>query len=133
MSRPANPDLSSICRIGMAVFRNGALHDPTGSHFINPQDEFDPINISIHGIDEDTVKDAPTWAAAFPTVGSILRDNIVVSHTAFDRVAVGRACERHRDLKRCSCRSLDSARVVRRAWPMFSQSGYGLSNVAAHF
>lgn len=28
---------------------------------------------------------------------------------------------------------LDSARVVRRAWPEFSKSGYGLSNVAAHF
>jgi len=28
---------------------------------------------------------------------------------------------------------LDSARVVRIAWPEFSRSGYGLSNMAAHF
>jgi DNA polymerase-3 subunit epsilon len=33
----------------------------------------------------------------------------------------------------CNCTWLDSARVVRRAWPAFSRSGYGLSNVATHF
>ena len=127
----ANPDLSSICQIGVAIFQNGALHN-TWQSLINPQDEFNPINISIHGIDEKAVEDAPTWAAVFPVVSSLLRDNIVVSHTPFDRVAVTRDCERY-ELEWCSCRWLDSARVVRRAWPIFSQSGYGLSNVAAYF
>lgn len=127
----ANADLSSICQIGIATFRNGALHEKWES-LVNPQDEFDPINVSIHGIDEDMVKDAPTWASTFPVVSSLLRESIVVSHTPFDRVALSRACERH-GLMTCSCRWLDSARVVRRAWPMFAQSGYGLSNVAAHF
>jgi len=127
----ANADLSSICQIGVAAFRNGALEHKWQS-LINPQDEFEPINVSIHGITEEAVKGAPTWAAAFLVVSSLLRDNIVVSHTPFDRVAVTRACERY-ELEWCSCRWLDSARVVRRAWPIFSQSGYGLSNVAAHF
>lgn len=126
----ANADLSSICQIGVAIFQNGALNSKWHS-LINPQDEFDPTNVSIHGIDENAVKGAPTWAAAFPVVSSLLRDNIVVSHTPFDRVAVTRACERH-ELEWCTCRWLDSARVVRRAWPIFSQSGYALSNVAAH-
>jgi DNA polymerase-3 subunit epsilon len=127
----ANANLSSICQIGIAIFRNGALTDKWES-LINPQDEFDSMNVSIHKIDGNAVKVAPTWADAFPVVGSLLRDRIVVSHTPFDRIAVTRACERYK-LERCSCRWLDSARVVRRAWPMFSQSGYGLSNVAAHF
>jgi len=127
----ANADLSSICQIGIAAFRNGALEHKWQS-LINPQDEFEPINVSIHGITEEAVKGAPTWAAAFPVVSSLLRDNIVVSHTPFDRVAVTRACERY-ELEWCSCRWLDSARVVRRAWQIFSQSGYSLSNVAAHF
>ena len=127
----ANAELSSICQIGIVAFRNGAINNKWQS-LINPQDEFHPINISIHGIDEASVKDAPTWAASFPVISSLLRDNIVVSHTPFDRVAVTRACERY-ELEWCACRWLDSARVVRRAWPIFSQSGYGLSNVAAHF
>lgn len=127
----ANPELSSICQIGIATFQNGAFNSEWQS-LINPEDEFYPINISIHGIDKASVKDAPTWADAFPVISSLLQGNIVVSHTPYDRVAVTRACERYK-LEWCSCRWLDSARVVRRAWPIFSQSGYGLSNVAAHF
>lgn len=127
----ANPDLSSICQIGVASFLNGAINNKWQS-LINPQDEFHAINISIHGIDKEAVKNAPSWADAFPVISSLLRDSIVVSHTPFDRIAVTRACERYK-LERCPCRWLDSARVVRRAWPIFSQSGYGLSNVAAHF
>ena len=127
----ANADLSSICQIGIASFRNGALEHKWQS-LINPQDRFEPMNVSIHGISEQAVTGAPTWADAFPVVSSLLRDNIVVSHTPFDRVAVTRACERY-ELEWCSCRWLDSARVVRRAWPIFSHSGYGLANVAAHF
>ncbi len=127
----ANADLSSICQIGIAAFRDGGLQDKWES-LINPQDDFDPINVSIHGIDEEMVKDAPTWTAAFPAINSLLRDKIVVSHTPFDRIALTRACERD-GVMACSCRWLDSARVVRRAWPVFAQSGYGLSNVAAHF
>ncbi len=127
----ANADLSSICQVGIATFRDGALHS-TWESLVNPKDHFDPINVSIHGIDESMVRHAPTWAAVFSVVDSLLRDNIAVSHTAFDRVAVTRACERAL-FSVCSCRWLDSARVVRRAWPMFAHSGYGLLHVAEHF
>jgi DNA polymerase III subunit epsilon len=127
----ANADLSSICQVGIACFRNGGLAD-TWVSLVNPEDEFDFINVSIHGIDEYQVKDAPTWAGVFPNVTSRLQNRIVVSHTPFDRVAVARACDRT-NVALCDCTWLDSARVVRRAWPEFSRSGYGLSNLAAHF
>lgn len=127
----ANSKLSSICQIGIAEFRNGSLANRWQS-LVNPEDIFDCINISIHGIDEETVRDAPTWAEVFPIVRALLHDKVVVCHTAFDRVAVTRACERY-ELEWCSCRWLDSAKVVRRAWAGFAHSGYGLSNVAAHF
>jgi DNA polymerase-3 subunit epsilon len=127
----ANSKLSSICQIGVAEFQNGALANKWQS-LVNPEDQFDGINVSIHGIDEEAVQDAPTWADLFPLVSALLHDKLVVCHTAFDRVAVTRACERY-ELHWCSCRWLDSARVVRRAWTEFAQSGYGLSNVAAHF
>ncbi len=127
----ANADLSSVCQVGIACFQEGGLVD-TWVSLVNPEDEFDPINVSIHGIDEHQVKDAPTWTGAFPSVTSRLQNRIVVSHTPFDRVAVARACNRT-NMPLCDCTWLDSARVVRRAWPEFSKSGYGLSNVAAHF
>ena len=127
----ANADLSSICQVGLASFRNGKLHDQWKS-LVNPEDEFDGINVSIHGIDEAKVRLAPIWGAVYPSVCSRLQGNIVVSHTAFDRVALLRACEKNR-LANYECKWLDSARVVRRAWPRFSRSGYGLANVATEF
>ncbi|MGA3165099.1 MAG: exonuclease domain-containing protein [Terriglobia bacterium] len=127
----ANADLSSICQAGIASFRDGRLAD-TWISLVNPEDEFDAINVAIHGIDEHRVKDAPKWRDVLPHVASRLQDRIVVCHTPFDRLALARACDRS-GLTRCECTWLDSARVVRRAWPEFSKSGYGLSNVAAHF
>jgi DNA polymerase-3 subunit epsilon len=127
----ANADLSSICQVGIASFCNGALADAWAS-LVNPEDYFSSFNVSIHGIDEYLVRDAPTWAEVFPLVASRLEEMIVVSHTPFDRVALERACNRS-SLAECECTWLDSARVVRIAWPEFSRSGYGLSNLAAHF
>ena len=126
----ANANLSSICQIGIASFRDGDLVDSWVS-LVNPEDYFSPFNISIHGIDAYQVQDAPTWEGVLPQVTSRLQDRIVVSHTPFDRMALARACERY-ELTGCECAWLDSARVVRIAWPRFSRSGYRLSNVAAH-
>ena len=127
----ANHDLSSICQVGIASFRDGELHNSWES-LVNPEDEFDPICVSIHGINAEKVRSSPTWAVVYSEVSPLLQGNIVASHTAFDRVALVRACEKNK-LAHCECRWLDSAMVVRRAWPIFSRSGYGLTNVAAEF
>jgi DNA polymerase-3 subunit epsilon len=65
-------------------------------------------------------------------VRSLIRDRVVVSHTAFDRVAFSRVCSKY-GLEPGEVTWLDSASVVRRAWPQFARSGYGLSSVAEHF
>lgn len=127
----ANADLASICQVGIACFRDRALVDSWKS-LVNPEDEFSPINISIHGITQVHVKDAPTWQEVLHPINDRLLGNIAVCHTPFDRVAVTKACERY-GLNAFECSWLDSARVVRRAWHQFARSGYGLANVAAHF
>jgi len=126
----ANADLASICQVGIASFRDGALAEQWVS-LVNPEDEFDAINISIHGIDEERVRDAPVWKEVQANVVSRMQSRIVVCHTPFDRLAVNRACDRY-GMNLCACTWLDSARVVRRAWQQFAKSGYGLSNIAAH-
>jgi DNA polymerase-3 subunit epsilon len=127
----ANPRLSSICQIGVASFRGGVLEHSWES-FVNPEDYFDPMNVSIHGIDEKRVESAPTWPAVYPRADRLLAGSVVVSHTPFDHSAVCRACEKYA-LPLNEYQWLDSARVARRAWPMFSRSGYGLSSAAEHF
>lgn len=124
----ANADYSSICQLGLVAFSNRRVED-SWETLINPRDYFDGFNVAIHGIDETTVRGAPE----FPDIHSIIQQrmhhSVIVSHTPFDRVAVTRACEKH-GLEPPDCRWLDSARVVRHAWPQYSLSGYGLANVA---
>ncbi len=127
----ANTDPASICQVGIASFRGGFLAGGWES-LVNPHDFFSPFNVSVHGIVEATVEDAPTWTKVFPQIESRLSNAIVVSHTSFDRVAVARACSFSR-LETCACTWLDSARVARRAWPQFARSGYNLPNLALHF
>lgn len=127
----ANPSLSSICQVGTASFVDGRLYASWKS-LVNPRDYFHPINVSIHGIDEEDVRFSPSWSQVYPMVLAMLESTVVVCHTPFDRVSITRACEGN-GLPCQEFRWLDSARVVRRAWPMFSRRGYGLANVAAHF
>ena len=124
----ANPNLASVCQVGIVVFQNGKVKNSWQS-LVNPQDYFDELNVSIHGIDERAVKHAPTFPKIFQTVKQYLMGSVIASHTFFDRVAIARVLEKY-DLEKFDCVWLDTAKVVRRAWPEFSKSGYGLKNVA---
>jgi len=86
------------------------------------------MNVSIHGIDESIVAGAPTFGMLANTIKDALSGRIVVTHTAFDKVAIYQAGTKSR-AKPPSCTWLDSACVVRRTWKAFSRSGYGLQNV----
>jgi len=127
----ANSDLASICQIGIAVFRDGLLHQRWSS-LVNPDDEFDLMNVSIHGIDEHAVRYAPKWKDLSEKISSFIEGQIVVSHTPFDRSALMKAFIKAKS-SMAACRWLDSARVVRRSWPQYARSGYGLSNIAKAF
>lgn len=126
----ANPDLSSICQIGLATFA-GCAPVSRWQTYVDPEDYFDPWNVEIHGITEGTVRGAPTFSALFPELCSRLTGEVVVHHTHFDRVAFKQAQEKY-GLQAFGCKWLDSARIVRRAWPQFSQSGYGLASVTEY-
>ena len=76
------------------------------------------------------VEHSPTFAEISETLASRLDGSVVVSHTSFDRVALERATMQH-GLNRFQATWLDSAKIVRRAWPeLYGQRGYGLRNVA---
>lgn len=125
----ANPDLSSICQLAVVTFEGGKCVE-TWETLVNPNDYFDSLFSSMHGLDEASVADAPRIAFVAPELVRRLEERVVVTHTAFDRIALGRAlgaCGRPLP----TCRWLDSARVARRAWPGVARGGYGLEPVAA--
>lgn len=111
--KTANADMASICSIGVAAFENGALTSEWYS-LIDPDDFFDPVNISIHGISERDVQSAPTFRNAASEIDRLLGGHVVVTHTHFDRVAMHQAAGRW-SITAPSCAWLDSARVARRA------------------
>lgn len=126
----ANANLSSICQIGLATFEDG-IFVSSWETLVNPEDYFDGMNIAIHGIKENDVKDAPTFPVAYDEIKTRLAGKTVVSHTMFDRIALNQAIHKH-SLEQLTPVWVDSAKVARRAWPEFSHSGYGLKNLAKH-
>lgn len=127
----ANPDLSSICQIGIAKFQNGQVVDKWVT-LVNPMDYFDLMNVMVHDIDESMVARAPTWPEIHDKAIGFMQGSIVVSHTSFDRSAVLRAADKH-GLVHPACTWIDTARVARRAWPQFATKGYGLANLTQTF
>ncbi len=123
----ANADMSSICQIGLAYFKERKLCEEWKS-YIDPKDFFDGINISIHGIDQSTVSGAPQLPEIANILYRFLDDKITVCHTHFDRVSIRKAFDKY-GVRPPKNIWLDSARVARRAWKEFSWGGYGLCNI----
>lgn len=123
----ANADMSSICQMGIAVFKDGKLTGEWAT-LLDPQTYFDDINMSIHGIGPENVIGAPNFSIVFPELSKLLQENITVIHTHFDRVAIQQAALLH-NLTLPETTWLDTARVARRTWSEFSYKGYGLANV----
>ena len=123
----ANPDMSSICQIGMAKFVDGNLAEEW-STFVDPEDYFDEVNVSIHGIESRMVKGQPKLPQIADRVRTTLENTVAVCHTHFDRIALARAHIKYH-LSPISTSWLDSARVVRRTWKDLAWKGYGLANV----
>lgn len=127
----ANPNMASVCQIGVVVFEGGREVAAEGC-LVDPCDYFDPYHVGIHGIEDRHVRGRPSFAGSYAWLAGYTAGRVVVSHTAFDRTALSQACSRY-ELDPLPARWLDSASVARRAWPAFAQKGYGLKSLANAF
>lgn len=123
----ANSSRASICQIGVAKYVDGEV-DSEWVTYVDPETEFDGMNISIHGIDDSTVKGSPKYSEVWNELYSYLDNSIVVSHMPFDQQAISQTAERYQ-IRPPDSTWLDSAKIARRAWSEFSKRGYGLGNV----
>ena len=113
----ANVDHSSICQIGIVQIENGEIIDKWKA-LINPETYFDSFNVSIHGICEEDVRNAPTFDKIYPELCTRISNQIVVHHTGFDKIAINRACMEY-NLSLINVKWLDSAKIVRRTYEQF--------------
>ena len=123
----ANNDVASICQIGLAGFEGGVLVREWVS-LVNPEEEFSPFNVNLHGISEATVAQAPVLPELAATLRDWLAGRVVVCHTLFDREALNRACAKY-GRPPLNCRWLDSCQVARQAWAGLSTDGFWLKAV----
>ncbi len=82
----ANADRESICQIGIVYVQNGEIVDRWQT-LVDPECDFDPWNVAIHGIDRAVVSGSPTLPQVRGELRRRLRGSVLVSHTSFDRVA----------------------------------------------
>lgn len=91
----ANDFRGSICSIGLVKFQDGKVID-TFYSLINPEEEFDYFNISIHGIKPEDVIDSPTFPQIRQTVVDFIDELPVVAHFAqFDLGALRDAYDKY--------------------------------------
>ena len=125
----ANRRRSSICQVGIAVFKSGKCVD-VKEILVNPEEEFDRACVNVHGIEAERVVGAAVFADVYRDfIHPLLNEQVVVSHTGFDRTSIESACTRC-SLDYPDSRWLDSAQLVRRTWRDRASSGYGLAPVA---
>lgn len=120
----ANPDMESICQIGLVRYENGVTVDEW-VQLIDPEDFFDEVNVGIHGIRESDVQGMPKLPEVQEKIRSFLEDTVAVCHTHFDRLSINKAFSKY-SLPPVATQWLDSARVARRTWADCAYSGYGL-------
>lgn len=121
-------DVSSICQIGLACVTFDNRID-TFSTYIDPCTSFAAGNTRLHGIDAQTVKDAPTFRAALPQLRNLLEAHPLVQHSRFDEKAFDAACKRA-GIPVLKSAWTDSVSVARKAWPeLRGNGGHGLGNL----
>ena len=107
----ANADHSSICQIGPVRVCNGEFRERL-SALINPEARFYSTNIMVHGIGEATVKGNGTLPQVQSEPSRFILWVVLVSHTAFDRVALNGATDRY-EFEAIRATWLDSAMIAR--------------------
>ena len=125
----ANPRYHSICQIGVVLFEDGR-EVAAEKVLVDPREEFGDWQIRIHGIMPDHVAGQPCFADRFDWLRGWTSGQTVVSHSHFDRSAIGLACERH-SLPRLTCEWIDSMNVAKSAWP--DLPSFKLNDLAAQF
>lgn len=120
----------SICQIGLAVFKKGEIVENFALtvHTHHKLAWWQRENLQLR---DQEILAAPKFRDVMISIEQYMTGPIC-SHTPYDKFSVARACAIvGHDFPRSVW--LDSAQIVRRAWPdRYGKSGYGLKNVAAH-
>ncbi|WP_159991251.1 exonuclease domain-containing protein [Pelistega ratti] len=121
----ANNNLSSICQIGIAVFKDDQLIE-TWSTYVNPEEFFSPFNTRIHGITARQVYGSPKKHEIIEPLLHYLEGKSIVSYGTLDKQVI---FLNYPDLLK-NIHWIDVTTIVRKVWPQFSKGGFALNKMA---
>ena len=84
----ANGKRSSACSIGIVEVRDGEVVQKKHLLIRPPDLYFHPINVSIHGIRPEDVRDQPQFNEIWPEIKRYFEENIVIAHNASFDISV---------------------------------------------
>lgn len=86
---------SSPCSLGITIVKDNVIQD-CRSYLINPETEFSPFNIAIHGIHPEDVVDSPSFPQIWSEIAPLLSTFPVVAHNApFERNVIEKTAKRY--------------------------------------
>ena len=83
--------------IGITVLEDGVVTNEFSS-LINPETDFDAFNIRLTGIDEELVRDAPTFPELWPQIEPLMSSGLLVAHNAVFDLGVLKKCLDHYEI-----------------------------------
>ena len=123
----ANNRISSI---GVSVIHDdGSVH--TKEYLVNPECDFDSLNISLTGITPTMIENAPLFPAVWEEIEPLFTNNILVAHNAmFDLCVLQKTLSTY-NLLIPKTRYLCTLKMARSAFPQFEN--HKLSTLCAQF
>lgn len=124
----ANEQRDSACQLGAVVVRGG---DIIRRHcwLIRPRPmRFSRVNIAVHGITAELVRDEPDFGELWDSIGQVLSGQVLVAHNARFDIGVLQACMARYGLGSPDLEFSCTRAVGHYAWP--GQLGYGLKAIA---
>ena len=86
----ANQSPGNICQIGICSVKKGKICGQWES-LVNPETNFNSINVKVHSIRDADVKSATTLPAIYSQLCEEVQASVVVHHSPFDKTAFGQA------------------------------------------
>lgn len=105
------------CAIGLVIVEEGIIKK-TIYHLIKPLNPyFHPINISVHGIKPEDVKNSPTFKELWPELYTYLDSSLLVAHNAgFDMSVLKASCNDY-DIKFPNAEYCCTVNISKKIWP----------------
>lgn len=104
----ANSNLNSACSMGIAVVKDFEIIEEKYFLIKPPSEDFSDINIRVHGITYEDVKDSLSFSELWPSIIQYFNNTIVIAHNASFDMSVLKNCLEYYNLELPDFTYLDS-------------------------